>query len=54
MFAAKTIEECLPHLEAVREVIANYNIQLRNQDSRPRTTSRGDNAVGRPGPAACR
>ncbi|HDS1737992.1 GGDEF domain-containing protein [Pseudomonas sp. BP8] len=35
VFAGKTAEECLPHLEAVREMIANYAIQLRDQSSRP-------------------
>ena len=32
VFAGKTAEQCLPHLEAVREVIANYAMHLRNQD----------------------
>jgi len=41
VFAGKSIEECMPHLEAVREVIANYNIQLRNQDSRPHDDYQG-------------
>ncbi|MNM91338.1 Response regulator PleD [compost metagenome] len=41
VFAGKTIEECMPHLEAVREVIANYNIQLRNQDNRPQDDQQG-------------
>ena len=41
VFAAKSIEECMPHLEAVREVIANYNIQLRNQDNRPQDDQQG-------------
>ena len=31
----------MPHLEAVREVIANYNIQLRNQDNRPQDDQQG-------------
>jgi diguanylate cyclase (GGDEF)-like protein len=41
VFAAKTAEECLPHLEAVREMIANYAIQLRDQNSRPQDDSTG-------------
>ncbi|MDD0973375.1 sensor domain-containing diguanylate cyclase [Pseudomonas fontis] len=41
VFAGKTLEECMPHLEAVREMIANYNIQLRNQESRPQDDSQG-------------
>ena len=41
VFAAKTLEECLPHLEVVREAIATYNIQLRNQESRPQDDQSG-------------
>jgi len=41
VFAGKSIEECMPHLEAVREMIANYNIQLRNQDNRPQDDQQG-------------
>ncbi|MCL8306515.1 MULTISPECIES: GGDEF domain-containing protein [Pseudomonas] len=41
VFAGKTAEECMPHLEAVREMIANYAIQLRDQNSRPQDDSTG-------------
>jgi GGDEF domain-containing protein len=41
VFASKSIEECLPHLDAIREVIANYEIQLRNPDSRPQDDQKG-------------
>ncbi|BBR56221.1 Probable diguanylate cyclase YcdT [Pseudomonas putida] len=41
VFAGKTVEECTPHLEAVREMIANYAIQLRDQNSRPQDDSTG-------------
>ncbi|TFF42380.1 diguanylate cyclase [Pseudomonas sp. RIT623] len=41
VFAGKTAEECLPHLESVREMIANYAIQLRDQNSRPLDDSTG-------------
>ena len=41
VFAGKTVEECLPHLEAVREMIANYAIQLRDQNSRPQDDTTG-------------
>jgi len=41
VFAGKTVEECMPHLEALRESIASYNIQLRNQDSRPQDDLQG-------------
>ena len=40
VFAGKTLEECMPHLEAVREAIASYNIQLRNPD-RPADDQQG-------------
>jgi len=41
VFAGKTAEECLPHLEAVREMIANYAMQLRDQNSRPQDDTAG-------------
>ncbi|WP_054064645.1 GGDEF domain-containing protein [Pseudomonas asplenii] len=41
VFAGKSLEECLPHLEVIREVIANYSIQLRNPDSRPQDDQQG-------------
>lgn len=40
VFAAKTLEECQPHLEAVREVIAEYHMHLRNPD-RPQDDQQG-------------
>ncbi|AZD38566.1 GGDEF domain protein [Pseudomonas chlororaphis subsp. aurantiaca] len=41
VFAGKTLEECMPHLEVIRETIANYNIQLRNQENRPQDDQQG-------------
>ena len=41
VFAAKTAEECVPHVEAVREVIANYVMHLRDQSSRPQDDTSG-------------
>jgi diguanylate cyclase (GGDEF)-like protein len=41
VFAGKTAEECLPHLEAIRETIANYEILLRNKDARPQDDQQG-------------
>ena len=41
VFAGKTLEECLPHLEVIRECIATYNIHLRNQDNRPQDDQQG-------------
>jgi len=42
VFAGKTAEECVPHVEAARELIANYVMHLRDQHSRPQ-----DDAAGR-------
>ncbi|MNZ17611.1 Phytochrome-like protein cph2 [compost metagenome] len=41
VFAGKTAEECVPHVEAVREMIANYTMQLRDQNNRPQDDSAG-------------
>ncbi|MFJ4443200.1 diguanylate cyclase [Pseudomonas sp. NPDC089422] len=41
VFAGKTAEECVPHVEAVREMIANYTMHLRDQNSRPQDDSAG-------------
>lgn len=49
VFAARTLEECLPHLEAIREAIATYNIQLRNQESRPHDDQQGRQRRGAAG-----
>lgn len=40
VFAGKTLEECLPHLEAIRDVIDTYVIHLRQPD-RPRDDQQG-------------
>ncbi|MDP9523091.1 GGDEF domain-containing protein [Pseudomonas putida] len=41
VFAGKTAAECVPHVEAVREVIANYVMHLRDQNSRPQDDTSG-------------
>lgn len=41
VFAGKTAEECVPHVEAVREVIANYVMHLRDQHNRPQDDTTG-------------
>lgn len=41
VFAGKTLDECMPHLDELRESIASYNIQLRNQESRPQDDQQG-------------
>lgn len=52
VFAGKTAEECTPHLEAVREMIANYAIQLRDRNNRPQDDSAGrQRRAGAPGNA---
>ncbi|MCF5498398.1 GGDEF domain-containing protein, partial [Pseudomonas syringae] len=48
VFAARTLDECLPHLEAIRETIANYQIQLRNKDHRPQDDQQGRQRRGGP------
>jgi diguanylate cyclase (GGDEF)-like protein len=40
VFAGKTLDECMPHLEELREIIANYDIKLRNPD-RPQDDLQG-------------
>lgn len=42
VFAGKTVEECLPHLEAIRQAVEQYPIQLRDRQQRP-----GDDQLGR-------
>ncbi len=41
VFAGKTLDECMPHLEVIRETIANYQIHLRNQENRPQDDLQG-------------
>ena len=40
VFAGKTLEECQPHLEMIREIIAEYKIKLRDAE-RPRDDQQG-------------
>ncbi|TBU97952.1 GGDEF domain-containing protein [Stutzerimonas kirkiae] len=42
VFTGKTLEQCLPYLEAVRQALEQYPIQLRNRAQRP-----GDDRQGR-------
>lgn len=41
VFAGRTAEECVPHVEAVREVIANYVMHLRDPHNRPQDDTAG-------------
>lgn len=46
VFKGKDLPVCIPHLEAVREDIANYKITLREKDSRPKSRSQGKQKRG--------
>ncbi|AYC31269.1 GGDEF domain-containing protein [Pseudomonas cavernae] len=41
LFPGKSLEECLPHLEAVRQAVEGYALQLRDKGQRPRDDGRG-------------
>ena len=41
VFPGKTLDECLPHLEVVRQVIETYRIQLRDKQQRPQDDKQG-------------
>ncbi|MCM2679459.1 GGDEF domain-containing protein [Echinimonas agarilytica] len=46
VFRGKSAEECRPHLEALREVIANYPLSVRNKNSRPEDDKQGKKQRG--------
>ncbi|MBP8203043.1 MAG: GGDEF domain-containing protein [Pseudomonas sp.] len=41
VFPGKTLEECLPHLELIRQSIETYSIQLRDKQQRPQSDKQG-------------
>lgn len=41
LFPGKTLEQCLPHLEAVRKAVETYRLQLRDKENRPRDDRQG-------------
>ncbi|WP_394237519.1 GGDEF domain-containing protein [Pseudomonas anguilliseptica] len=41
VFPGKTLEECLPHLEVVRQAIEAYRVQLRDKQQRPQDDRQG-------------
>ncbi|OPA82539.1 GGDEF domain-containing protein [Pseudomonas fluorescens] len=41
VYAGKTLDECMPHLEELRQIIADYAIKLRNPDNRPQDDFQG-------------
>ncbi|WP_439862368.1 diguanylate cyclase [Pseudomonas sp. MBLB4136] len=49
VFPGRTLDECLPHLEAVRQAVENYRLQLRDKQSRPEDDQQGRRRRGRTG-----
>ncbi|WP_271410322.1 GGDEF domain-containing protein [Pseudomonas sp. Q1-7] len=41
LFPGKSVEDCLPHLEAVRQAIEDYQMHLRDSSSRPKSDDTG-------------
>ncbi|MBM7062249.1 GGDEF domain-containing protein [Pseudomonas sp. UL073] len=41
LFPGKSLEECLPHLDAVRQAVEGYPLQLRDKGQRPRNDRQG-------------
>ena len=50
LFPGRSVEDCLPHLETVRQAIEGYDLQLRDKGSRPGNERQG--RQGRGGSAA--
>ncbi len=46
LFTGKQAEDCLPHLEAVRQAIESYSLQLRDRQQRPADNLQGRNLRG--------
>ncbi|MGE8362229.1 diguanylate cyclase [Pseudomonas sp.] len=51
VFPGKTIEECLPHLEVVRQAVESYQLQLRDKQQRPQNDKQGRQRRGQSGAA---
>ncbi|AWM60256.1 GGDEF domain-containing protein [Stutzerimonas stutzeri] len=47
VFPGHSVEECLPHLEAVRQSVESYALQLRDASSRPKDDRQGRMARGK-------
>lgn len=47
VFPGRSVEECLPHLEAVRQSVESYALQLRDASSRPKDDRQGRMARGK-------
>ncbi|WP_342244056.1 GGDEF domain-containing protein [Pseudomonas sp. OTU5201] len=48
LFPGKSVEDCMPHLEAVRQAIEQYQMHLRDQGSRPKNDETGRARRGAP------
>ncbi|ARN73329.1 GGDEF domain-containing protein [Oceanicoccus sagamiensis] len=48
IFPGKKMKPCVPHLEAVREAIADYSISLRDKTTRPKNSKEGVTQRGKP------
>ncbi|WP_028631140.1 GGDEF domain-containing protein [Metapseudomonas resinovorans] len=48
LFPGKSVEDCMPHLEAVRQAIEQYQMHLRDQVSRPKSDETGRAKRGAP------
>lgn len=46
IFANRSIEQCIPHLEVLREDIAGYKMRLRDKSNRPPSKKEGSNKRG--------
>ncbi|MDH4653427.1 GGDEF domain-containing protein [Pseudomonas sp. JG-B] len=46
LFPGKSVDECMPHLEAVRQAIEQYQMHLRDQGSRPKSDETGRSKRG--------
>ena len=47
IFAGKKLKSCLPYLETIRTAIADYNITLRDKNTRPKNRKKGASQRGR-------
>ena len=51
VFPGRALEDCLPHLEAVRQAVETYEMQLRDRASRPADAQQGKRRRGSSGSA---
>ena len=46
MFPGRDLNDCLPHLEAVRQAVEEYRLQLRDKANRPKAAQQGKRRRG--------